>query len=254
MFRRSMQAPFADPLIGLKRLKTFLPVVGRTFELQVMRALLDTVAQDSPLGARALTLTGEMGVGKTRLLAALCLEARERHFTVLEASAYETGRTMPYLPFVEALRTLLLLQYSKLGGPLVVALARLFPELPSLLHYEPQALYAHMEPLSPDQEKFRLLDAIATLLERAAEERPIVLAIDNVQWTDSASLELMLYLTIRLRTSRVALVGATRPQRLHSGGNDGEEPIISATAASAATRVLGDLVRQGMLLLIPLST
>jgi predicted ATPase/DNA-binding CsgD family transcriptional regulator len=287
-----MQAPFADPLIGLKRLRTFLPVVGRTFELQVMRALLDTVAQDSPLGARALTLSGEMGVGKTRLLAALCLEARERHFTVLEASAYETGRTMPYLPFVEALRPLLLLQYSNLqypnpypnngsqkdaippltpstdsipmhpngltdsplGGPLVVALARLFPELPSLLHYEPQALYAHMEPLSPDQEKFRLLDAIATLLERAAEERPIVLAIDNVQWADSASLELMLYLTIRLRTSRVALVGATRPQRLYSGGNDGEEPIISATAASAAARVLGDLVRQGMLLLMPLST
>jgi predicted ATPase/DNA-binding CsgD family transcriptional regulator len=277
-----MQAPFADPLSGLKRLSTFLPLVGRTFELQVIRTLLDTVVQDSPLGARALTISGQMGAGKTRLLAALFVEARERHFTVLDATAYEAGSTIPYLPFIEALRPLLrtatpeqLKRYLGLavspqpssaernaqngtlslqGGPLVAALMGLFPELPSLLQYEPQTLYAHMELLSPDQQKFRLLDAIATLLERAAGEQPIVVAIDNVQWADSASMELMLYLTMRLRTSRVALVGATRPQRIHSGGSDGEEPLVSATAAAAATRVLGDLIRQGMLLLIPLST
>src|SRR5579884_1078890 len=278
-----MQAPFADPLVGLKRLRTFLPLVGRTFEWQVISALLDTVAQDSPVGARALTISGEMGVGKTRLLAALYLEARERHFMVLDASAYEAGSTIPYLPFIEVLRPLLrsatpeqLRRYLGLttpshaaneengiqrngslslqGPPLVAALTRLFPELPSLLHYEQQGLYEQIEILSPDQKKFRLLDAVATVLERAAEESPIVVAIDNVQWADSASLELMLYLTMRLRTSRIALVGATRPQRLNSAVNTGEEPLITATAAAAATRVLGDLIRQGMLLLIPLST
>jgi len=41
-----MQAPFADPLIKLERLRTPLPLVGRSFELQVIRVLLETVAQD----------------------------------------------------------------------------------------------------------------------------------------------------------------------------------------------------------------
>lgn len=287
-----MQAPFVDPITKLRQLSTPLPLVGRTFERQVLRSLLETVELDLPSGARALTISGEMGIGKSRLLAALCMEASEQRFLVLEASAYETGRTIPYLPFIEALRPLLrstpreqLLRYLQPGsekdvhlhstvpadttpegvsypdgsiepgprGSLVAALSRLFPDLPARLQYEQQALYAQMELLSPDLRKFRLLDAIATLLERAAEQQPILLAIDNVQWADSASLELMLYLTTRLRSSKVALVGVTRPQRSFVGENDGEESIISAAAAMAAARVLGDLVRQGMLLLLPLS-
>ena len=84
-----MQAPFADPLSGLERLRPTLPMVGRDRELAAIHTLLDTVQHDWPVGARALTISGEMGIGKTRLLAALCQEARERDFLVLSASAYE---------------------------------------------------------------------------------------------------------------------------------------------------------------------
>lgn len=276
-----MQAPFADPLIKLERLRTPLPLVGRSFELQVIRVLLETVAQDVAVGARALTISGEMGVGKTRLLAALCQEASRRQFLILESSAYETGKTIPYFPIIEALRPFLrstsrdqLRRYlglspssqqengeedangshgalSLAGDPLVAALTRLFPELPTFLHYEKRTLYDHAEPLPPDLEKFRLFDAVATLLEHAAEEQPIVLAVDDLQWADSASLELMLYLTVRLHTSRVALIGVTRPEPPR--GNNGEESLISPQAATTAARVVGDLMRQGMLLLLPLS-
>ncbi len=278
-----MQAPFADPLIKLERLRTPLPLIGRSFELQVIRVLLETVAQDVAVGARALTISGEMGVGKTRLLAALFQEASRRHFLVLEASAYETGKNIPYFSIIEALRSFLrstprnqLRHYlglssssqqengehdpdsshddlSLAGEPLVAALTRLFPELPTLLRYEKQTFYDHAELLSPDLEKFRLFDAVATMLERASEEHPIVLAIDDLQWADSASLELMLYLTVRLHTSRVALIGVTRPEPPRMGGNNGEEPLISPEAATTAARVVGDLMRQGMLLLLPLS-
>ena len=65
--------------------------------------------------------------------------------------------------------------------------------------------------LSPELQKFRLFDAIATLLERIAMERPVLLSIDNLHWADSASLELTIYLTVRLHTSHVALAGVTRP-------------------------------------------
>src|ERR1051326_1866907 len=101
-----MQAPFADPLLGLERLRTPLPLVGRDTELQILRMLMQTVMLDLPVGQRALTMSGEMGVGKTRLLATLCSEAKTAGFLVLEASAYESGSLFPYMPFIDALRPL----------------------------------------------------------------------------------------------------------------------------------------------------
>ncbi len=263
-----MQAPFVDPLSRLEQLKVTLPLVGRDAEMQLIRLLLQTVSLDAPQGARALTISGEMGIGKTRLLAALFAEAQQVGFRVLEASAYEVGNMPPYFPFVEALRPFLrstgtekLRRYTGLSAPeqaaeisedgdlalsstaLITALARLFPGLPAMLQVEPT-----VEILPPDQEKFRLLEAVATLLERVATEQPILLAIDNLQWADSASLELMLYLTVRLRTARIALVGATRPP--HLPDKQGGDPPTS----TMATRALTELMRNGMLLILPLGT
>ena len=102
-----MQAPFADPLAGLDILNKALPLVDRETEMQVMRLLLNTVLLDLPEGPRALTITGEMGVGKSRLLAEMYVEARTLGFRVLEGHTYESGNMFPYLPFIEALRPVL---------------------------------------------------------------------------------------------------------------------------------------------------
>src|SRR5258708_26259258 len=138
--------------------------------MQVISALLDTVALDKPVGARALMISGDMGVGKSRLLAEMCTQARARSFRVLEGRTYESGGMFPYLPFIETLRPALrsspaaqLHRYvgldgeqestethaseftfaertsdpiSLTGAPLVTALARLFPELPQILRTE----------------------------------------------------------------------------------------------------------------------
>src|SRR5579859_4140096 len=209
-----MQAPFADPLSGLGGAEE-LPLVGRDTGLQIIHLLLKTVALDLPTGARALTISGEMGVGKSRLLAEMYTEARTLGFRVLEGRTYESGSMFPYFPFIEALRPLLYSstpgqvrryvglalppginsaaeqQYpsqagseliSLVGVPLVVALARLFPGLPRMLDVTGEM--AVPEVLSPDQQKFRLLDAIATLLERMAMEQPVLVGIDNLQWAD----------------------------------------------------------------------
>lgn len=285
-----MQAPFADPLTGLDVLNKALPLVGRETEMQVMRLLLNTILQDLPTGARALTISGEMGVGKSRLLAEMYTEARTLGFRVLEGRAYESGNMFPYLPFIEALRPVLyssppeeVRRYvgfapplaansaneqqgthqneteiiSLVGMPMVVALARLFPELPRMLGITGEMLAT--EVLSPDQEKFRLLDAIATLLEQMAMEQPVLLGIDNLQWADSASLELTMYLTVRLQRSRVALVGATRPPKIRNertAHEVGEGPwnidAAVTTANQAVVRALGEFVSQGLLLLLPL--
>ena len=271
-----MQAPFADPLSGLELLSGSLPLVGREAQMQAIRAVLDTVALNRPIGARAVMISGEMGMGKSRLLAEMYLEARARGFRVLEGRTYESGGMFPYLPFIEALRPVIrtstteeLRHYAGLthspgdlqatgehetrapmaevtsltGTPLVAALARLFPDLPRMLH-----LTIEPEILSPDQEKFRLFDAVATTLERMALERPVLLGIDNLQWADSGSLELTMFLTVRLHGSNVALVGVTRPPTPSSERAEVADRVVS----TAAARALGALVRQDLLVLLPL--
>ena len=262
-----MQVPFADPLSGFGPRDTILPLVGREMEMHLISALLEIVAQDKPMGARALVLSGEIGVGKSRLLTEMHQQAREQGFTLLETRTYETGSMFPFLPFIEALRPVIrtsslqqLQRYTGLsesglepggsnisltGMPLIIALSQLFPELaPRMgLTLPPQ------EVLSPDQEKFRLFDSIATLLEQMALEQPVLLSTDNLQWADSASLELTMYLTVRLHRSRVALVGATRPPSFTSN-----DPALESApnAVATAMKILGKLMRQGLLLFLPL--
>ncbi len=261
-----MQIPFKDPLTRQEAQDdqdNTLPLVGRESELQVISIVLETVAQNKPVGARALMISGEMSVGKTRLLAEMHKIARERSFYVLESSAYESGRMFPYFPFIEALRPILrsstrsqLSHYlgldtafksergeiSFIGLPMVTALASFFPELPREL-----GVTIAVQELSPEQEKFRLFDTVASLLERVAIEQPLLLSIDNLQWADSASLELTLYLTIRLRGSRVALTGVMRPPGSFNTSATIGDPIVSMAATNAAAKALNDLMRQGLL-------
>lgn len=268
-----MQVPFADPLVGFDVHTKTLPLVGRETEMQMMRFLLNTVAFDLPTGPRSMTIMGEIGIGKSRLLAEMYDEARQLGFRILEGRTYESGSKFPFLPFIEALRPVIrsatrkqLQGYlglaspeegtsqvsseliSLVGLPLVTALSQLFPELPRLVD-----VHALPEVLSPDQQKFRVLDGVATLLERIAEEQPVLFSIDNLQWADSASLELTMYLTVRLHGSRVALVGATRPPNTQNEPLDTSEGVVSATAHATATRILSDLMRQGLLMLLPLT-
>src|SRR5258708_19709743 len=102
-----MQAPLADPLVGLDSLNKALPLVGRSTEMQVINFVLNTIQFDLPAGARALTISGEIGVGKSRLLAEMYTAAGKLGFRVLEGRTYASGNMFPYLPFIDPLLPLL---------------------------------------------------------------------------------------------------------------------------------------------------
>jgi len=248
-----------------------LPLVGREREMDLVRHVLKAIRSGgdhfAPPTPRTVFIAGAPGVGKTRLLRELAAEAAEGGAVALWGGAYESGLLPPYLPFTEALRPYLrslasdqltrLLSLSAssetnaqsaiIPTPGLQCLARLFPQIAAL-----PGLPAAPETMTPEQEKYGLLDGIATLLERLAappEEkpqaaRPILLCLDDLQWADSASLELLLYLTARLRDARVLLLGAFR--------ND----FIDPSAGSALGHTIAELNRQRLftlLLLAPLS-
>ncbi len=279
------------------------PLVGREDEMRLLgKALLTLTGPELPAAAaapRAVFVAGAAGVGKTRLLRELAHEAARQGVVVLWGGAYESGLLPPYLPFTEALRPYLRsLSTDELRQVLglsaapeagahraalpnlgLQSLARLFPQIAALL--DPASM---QDLLTPEQEKFGLLDGIATLLERittgvagpafvppasrrSAEDapasppglhttspgQPLLLCLDDLQWADSASLELVLYLTARLRSARMLLLGAFRSDALAtafpaSAGDSGGSGIGSALA-----RAIAELNRQRLFTLLTLA-
>src|SRR5260370_12795130 len=157
-----MQDPFADALASIELVAGPLPLVGREGEMQLICNLLDTVAVQRACGGRALIMSGETGVGKTRVLAEMCQEASKRGFHLLAGRAYEVSKLFPYMPFTEALRPIIRASSMKtlryligldtiesnassyesgsgvsiplVGPPIVAALAPLSPDFPHPFH------------------------------------------------------------------------------------------------------------------------
>ncbi len=93
-------------------------LVGRDAELSQLLALLDTAAAGQPV---VTLISGDAGVGKTRLVTELAARARDRGFTVLSGRCAELGDAVPYLPLADALRDAT--NRPSPGGALLDALA-----------------------------------------------------------------------------------------------------------------------------------
>jgi DNA-binding CsgD family transcriptional regulator len=181
-------------------------LVGRDGEL----AELDGALQD--LGDRAslqlVEISGEAGIGKTRLLDDLCRRAEERGCVVLRGRAAEFERGVPFAPVVDALDAYLAtLDPGRLRlpqGELRDELGAIFP-----------SLRTERTPLTGvHDERYRAYRAVRELLERLAVTRPFVIAIDDLQWADDASAELIAALLDRPPAAAVLLALAGRSGQL----------------------------------------
>jgi DNA-binding SARP family transcriptional activator len=136
-------------------------------------------------------LQGEGGIGKTRLATEFARWAIAQGADVLMGKALQTERPLPYQPLVEVLRRRL--EQEQAPATLVsevwlAELAHLLPELreryPDLSVPAPDEVFGHA----------RLFEATARLIRAWAARRPLVLLLDDVQWADPATLDLLLYL------------------------------------------------------------
>lgn len=182
-------------------------LVGRSDEVaRLVGAWERTVSRHGSV----LLITGEAGIGKTRLADEALQLAQRTGGLGVKARCYEVERSLFLQPIVEALawlvehlpaRTLREVVPDRAG-----ALAALVPEVAALLGD------SEVERGSADVERRRTYDAVARFLRRLAVKRPVMLVVDDVHQAGEATIELLHYLARRSEGSRVLVVATVRAE------------------------------------------
>ncbi|MDX1415301.1 MAG: AAA family ATPase [Candidatus Promineifilaceae bacterium] len=171
-----------------------LPLVGRSEEHRLLVTAFGLASQD---GVQVMTVIGAAGSGKTRLINAFqeWVRVDSPEAEIWQGRAFETGGRLAYQPVVEALRARLEVENAPedlLEDVWLSELSQLMPEL--------RARYPDLPPPLTGDAQFvrtRLFGAIANLGSALADRQTAVLVLDDMQWADADTLDLIYYLASR---------------------------------------------------------
>ncbi len=193
------------PLPAFLDIAASFPFSGRSAELERITALW----KESAEGARRVVLvSGEPGIGKTRLVTELCRVAHDRGATVLWGRCDEE-LGIPYEPFAEALRHYVaVVEPERLRaevGPLGGELTRIVPDVAARVPGLGEPLQGE-----PEAERHRLFESVVDLLGEMSVAAPIVLVLDDVHWADKPSLLLLRHLLRANAPLRLVVIATYR--------------------------------------------
>lgn len=172
-----------------------IPFVGRSHEYQALVQVFGKVRGGHP---QVAVVSGESGMGKTRLADEFLKWAGTQGADVLRGRAYETSGGLPYQPIIDALRERLERENAPedlLDDAWLAELTRILPEL--------RERYPDLPIASGDEAtaRSRLFEAIARLGTSLSARSPLILLMDDLQWADAGTLEALHYLARSWRTS-----------------------------------------------------
>jgi len=200
--------------------------VGRERELGELVAALERAHAGT---GSIFLVTGEPGIGKSRLAEELARQARTRGARVLVGRCWEAGGAPAYWPWVEALRAHARnVDREALKtdlGPDALRLAQIVPELRELIPDLPL-----VEAEDSDSARFRLFDAVRSFLRNASRRAPIVLVLDDLHAADEPSLLLLRFVARDLVDARVLVLALYRD--------------VDPTPRGALAELLAELTRE----------
>ena len=182
------------------------PLIGRDAEMtRLHRALDDAWGGNGKLSL----LSGDAGVGKTRILEDVATHALRRGGIILRGRCFESEEVLPFAVWADLLRGDPSLAseafWSRLPPAGRAPLARLLPR--------PGGASSHPEPAMQDARA--LFEAVAGVLTLLASEAPLLVVVDDLQWSDAMSLRLLSFLLRRLApSSSVCFMAAVRAEEL----------------------------------------
>jgi len=222
-----------DPTALLNR----TPFVGRSQQLKRLSAKLELSFNGH--GAVAM-LQGEPGIGKTRTLEEFTDIARQRGAIVLRGACYDGEFQPPYGPFAEVI-----VEYARSASPEEVnavfgacapTLARIAPALRRYLGDLPEP-----PELGKEEERFRLLDAVAQSLIAISEMNPLVLIFDDLHWADRGTVAILNHVSHFVPSHRILLLGAYRDSEVGQ-----RHPLSGALAGIRRLRDFENIALKGL--------
>jgi DNA-binding CsgD family transcriptional regulator len=188
-------------------------LVARAFQIEALQAVLEDVRQGH---GRSLLVTGEAGIGKSRLLQEFRKGTVELGILTLQGNCLESDLAQPFSPIVDALRRFLSNkpsdEISNVLGMLAPELVKLMPEL-SLFVPE----WKPTPSLAPEQEKRRMFEVLTQFFLRLAENGVVLLVVEDIHWSDDTSLEFMQHLARRSTGLPLLMLLTARPEPVSAG-------------------------------------
>ncbi|HKZ85152.1 MAG TPA: adenylate/guanylate cyclase domain-containing protein [Anaerolineae bacterium] len=240
--RHAVRAPAAAP--G--------ELLGRSDVVSAARERIAAAAQGR---GQVVALTGEVGIGKSRLVETLAEQVAVEGFDVVAGACLSYGRDTPYSVWVEPLRALAEggIQPSDAEAD---RRARLAAKLQAIDRLDDLPIVAELvgapvfdsgwtASLDAQTRQRRLFDAAVSLVRHRAHHAPLLLVIDDAQWIDSASLDLLNHLVARIGDARVVLLVASRSERKWSGWADlpnAAEIVLQPLDRPAIETMIADLL------------
>jgi predicted ATPase/Tfp pilus assembly protein PilF len=198
-----------------------IPLIDRVEEMKLLKEAVDRTIQGE---GGLVFLYGEAGIGKTRLARELRAYAHLRGMQVLYGrcpALFRMDGVPPYILWREVIRDYLETsspeQLYRVIGFYPAEVAKLVPELGQKLRTIPQSF-----PISPEQEQNRLFEAVSQFITNISREAPLLVVLDDLQWTDPSSLLLLHYMARGVQKTPLLLLGAYRSTDI-----DAKHPLTS---------------------------
>jgi DNA-binding NarL/FixJ family response regulator len=186
-------SPYIERIMNSAPERSYIcPVlIGRSAQLES----LDRAMRQALRGGRvAVLLSGEAGIGKSRLASEAIARATAEGFLVLKGDCYESGHSVPYSAILEMLRTYVSGRSTEQAvndlGPEATEILKLLPEIA----WSAPSESAAVPQLDAEQEKRRLFQALLRVISRLGAQRPVLILIEDLHWSDQTTLEFLLFL------------------------------------------------------------
>src|SRR5579871_1892971 len=180
-----------------------VPLIGRAQELARLRS---GHQQALDQGGRMMLVTGEAGIGKTRLLAELVRLSETSGVQLMIGRCHESERALPLHPWVEAIRggatTLDPAIRETLAAATRGQLDRIFPELRE----------RELQPVTSSEQSALLFDALFEIIGQLGLRQPTILLIEDLHWADEMSVRFVAYLARRIHRLPALFVASLRPE------------------------------------------
>ncbi len=183
-------------------------LIGRENHLATLRQLVENTRRGD---THLALISGEAGVGKSRLVAGIKAYAADQGFLLLQGQCFPSDLTYPYAPLLDLLRSLIVSRAPGISSASLEDLARdIYPLLPEL------ATDQHRSPLhlEPEQEKRRLFAVLATFFLRLSTQSPLLLIIEDAHWCEDTSLDFLHYLSRRAKAHSLLLLVTYRQDEM----------------------------------------